>query len=197
MPIYGTPATAGAGPNDLTTLENVKGYLGLTDSVEARDDLLQRIITAASALIESILGRTIANDEYTETRNGNGTATMVAKYYPVTAVSSLTVDGTEIHVAVSQTDSGYLYDEDGFYLRGYLFSKGVKNVSISYTAGYSETPADIEDMCIELVAKKYKYREHIGQASKILAGETVTYERYDLTKDMKSILRNYQNVVPL
>lgn len=185
------------GSNDLTTLANVKGYLGLTDNVQARDDLLQRLITACSMFIESILNRTFAIADYTEQRNGNNADTMVARYYPVTDVSSIAIDGVEIEAAPSNTEAGYIFDQDGFYLRGYLFTKGIKNVVITYTSGYEETPADIEDMCIELVAKKFKYKDRIGHVSKSLAGETVSFERYDLTKDMKSILRNYQSVVPV
>ena len=79
----------------------------------------------------------------------------------------------------------------------YMFTKGRMNVTLRYTAGYAVIPMDIQQVCMELVGKKYRERDRIGQTSKTLAGEIVSFVPTDLTPEIKSRLRQYQAVVPL
>ena len=55
---------------DLTTLANVKGWLGVTATTD--DALLSRLISAASDYVQTWLNRTIATQTYSETRDGSG-----------------------------------------------------------------------------------------------------------------------------
>jgi len=56
---------------DLTTLANAKSWLGVSSSTD--DALLQRLVTAASRLIETWCGRSFSGVvSFTETRNGPG-----------------------------------------------------------------------------------------------------------------------------
>src|SRR5579875_3868416 len=101
---------------DLTTLANVKSYLSPPLTTTADDALLSRLITAASQFIESWLNRTIASAAYTDTRNGTGGTRLFLRNRPVTAVSSLTIDG----VAIAASDppplaAGYLFDHSSVY----------------------------------------------------------------------------------
>lgn len=182
--------------NDLTTIANVKAYLRIKVADTTSDALLGVLITAASDYIQNILNRTFKAANYVQRSNGNNVDIMVASDYPLVSVSSVTVNGVTIPAAPSEAAPGYFFDEDAIYLRGFKFTKGVRNVVLSYNAGYAATPPVVADCCTVLVAKKFKYLDRIGHLSKILAGETVTYERSDLTDELKSVLRNYAKVVP-
>lgn len=181
---------------ELTTLAKVKEYLGIPDATTDDDALLTRLVTAASDYIETLLNRSFASAQYVQTENGNGRDTIVAADYPVRSVTSLTIDGRAIPEATSPTAAGYQFDEDGFYLRGYTFTRGVRNVVITYAAGYDTTPPAVEDVAITLVAEKYKYMGRVGEVSKNLGGQIVTFKPSDMTDELKNILRNYQKVVP-
>ncbi len=175
---------------DLTTLANVKAYLSPPLTTTNDDALLSRLVTAASGFIQSWLNRTIASATYAETRNGMGGATLFLRNRPVTSVASVTIDG----VAVAATD--YRFDAGAIYLLHRSFAKGAQNVTVQYTAGYAATPPEIEQACIALVALRYKERDRIGQASKSLGGEVVSFQQKDMPADVTTILDQYINVVP-
>jgi hypothetical protein len=179
---------------DLTTLANAKQWLNLTTSND--DALLSRLVTAASQFIQTWLCRQIAQSTYAETRNGDGGTRLAFANMPTTAVQAVTVDGTAILPAVSPLAAGYLFDARCLYLNGYAFNRGYQNVTLVYTAGYAATPPEVEQACIELVALRYREREHIGQASKGLAGESVSFAQKDMSDDIRTALMLYRKVIP-
>lgn len=181
--------------SDLTTLANVKAWMGITGNQD--DTLLSRLIAAASAYIETFTNRTFESKQYVEVRDGTGKQRMAFAEYPVTAVASVVVNGNPIPAAPTMRDSGYRFDSIRLLLAGYEFSRGVGNVELIYTAGYSTTPPEIEQACIELVSLRYKERDRIGHQSKSLAGETVTFMIRDFPDSVRTILNNYKKVVPL
>lgn len=182
---------------DLTTLANAKQWLGETTATN--DALIARLISAASDYIQTWLNRTLASASYTEIRNGYDTDGIAVKNYPITAVTSVTVDGNAIPAASGQTDSGYVINEPGtmIYLRGYSFTRGRSNVKLVYTAGFASTPNEIEQACIELVGLRMKERDRIGVISKGMAGETITYSQKDFSDAIQTTLSNYKKVVLL
>jgi hypothetical protein len=63
---------------------------------------------------------------------------------------------------------------------------------------YSFIPADLEMACFELVGEAYRYRDHIGQASKSLGGqETVSYTRAIMSDYVQGLLQPYTSVIPV
>ncbi|MFK7088680.1 head-tail connector protein [Chromobacterium violaceum] len=179
----------------LTTLSNVKAWLNLPGA--ENDALLTRLIDAASAFIESWCGRRFAVQAYTEHRDGTGKDMLMFGAWPVTAVASVVIDGQPIPPAADFAASGYRFDELALVLQGYRFARGRRNVAISYTAGYAQIPADIEQACIDLVALRFKERDRIGHQSKSLAGETVTFYLGELSPAARAALAQYKKVVPI
>lgn len=179
--------------SDLTTLANVKQWMGITSNTE--DAALERLITAASNGVVSYLNRDLFSASYDLRLNGKGGVTVVLPQYPVTAVSSVVVNGVSIPVG-NDTSDGYFFDEGNVYLRGYTFSRGVQNVRIQYVAGFSTIPYEIEQAVIELVSLRHKERDRIGITSKGLAGETVTFTQKDFTNSIKNVLSQFKKVVP-
>lgn len=180
---------------DLTTLPNAKAWLGVGTSGD--DALLTRLVTAASQYIQAWLNRSIASASYTDTFDGTGKTKLMLGNYPITAVASVTVDGTAIPASTGPTTPGYVFTRTAIMLRSYAFSCGVQNVVIAYTAGYTATPPELEQACIELIALRYRERDRIGQVSKSVNGEVVAFSQKDMSDDIKTILSNYKKVVPL
>lgn len=182
---------------DLTTLANIKGWFSPPLATTNDDTLLTRLITAASQFIQAWLGRQLAIQSYTETRDGTGGQKLAFADTPVTAVSALSIDGQSIPPAPDPLSPGYVFSPTMLYLRGFSFTPGVQNVSLTYTAGYAATPPEIEQACIELVALRYKERDRIGHVSKGVAGETVTFTQKDMPPDVLTILNQYlRNFAP-
>jgi len=177
---------------DLTTLANVKAWFSPPLTTTADDALLVRLVTAASQYIQSWLGRQVASQDYTETRDGAGGRKLVLANAPVTAVATLSIDGIAIPPAPGPTAAGYMFSATTIYLQSYLFTPGCQNVAVAYTAGYAVTPPELEQACIELVALRYKERDRIGQVSKNLAGEVVSFTQKDVPSDVQTVLEQYR-----
>ena len=191
--------------SDLTTVENVAGYLPFSDlGVVANTDgsplnkLLKRLISSTSAFIESNMNRIFEPAIYTEVRNGHNEYFLTFSDYPVQSVKSVTVDGQDISAQEQWGSPGYSFDATVISLHGgYRFWKGRQNIVLVYQAGYDTIPYEVEQVCIDLVCRKYKERDRIGVHSKVLNGETINFSKTDMTDELKSVLRAYQKVVPV
>lgn len=184
--------------SEFTSLENVKSWLQLT--TDTADGELSRLIRAASAFIETKLSRRLLIQEYSETYNGPGGFLLPLRNTPIAEVASLRVGGVSIRRASdgSAAPSGYRFDQAAVYLvGGAQFERGVQNVSVVYTAGYTEVPADIEQVTIELVGQKFKEKGRIGEQSKSLAGQAMTFRDGDLTQGQRDVLSSYARKAPI
>lgn len=140
---------------DLTTLANLKAYLPMV-AVDA-DPVLSRLISAASAAIKRYVSRDIVWQAYSETRSGRGTPSMVLRQFPVTKITSLSIDGLGIpqrpalgsgSVSVSGWygwsggPPGWALEPDRtLWVSGYQFTRGMANVVIAYAAGFQAVEA--------------------------------------------------------
>lgn len=182
---------------DLATVEQVKGYLGITSVAD--DALLERLVGSASAYIQKWLNRDLGSDIYIASMDGNNSDTMLLPNYPVQSVTSLTIDGQAIPLSSGPLNKGYAFDDNRIVLRGYRFTGGLLNVEVTYTAGYAdgEIPADVTQACIEMIAMRYREKDRIGLSSKGLAGETTAYSQKDMADSTRHILNQYRRVAPL
>jgi hypothetical protein len=187
---------------DLTTLADVKAWLqtGQNPFPATDDALLQRLVAAASAFIENWLGRPVASADWLEVRDGTGGQCLAFANIPVTAMLSLSIDGLAIPPAPADGTgfgAGYTFTPTELALRGYVFTRRPQTVLVTYTAGYSATPPDIAQACIELVCQRYRERSRIGEVSKALGtGETVTFSQKDMSDAVKTLLSPYRSVMP-
>jgi hypothetical protein len=178
----------------LTTLARVKEYLSIATDDTADDLLLTRLIGSASSAIEVYCSRVFASATYNEVRDGTGTRKMVLRNFPVTAVSSVTINGRSIPQRPSPLSSGYTFDDLRVALTGHVFDEGVDNVQISYTAGLAAVPADVEQACIEAVSLRYKAKDRLGVTSKSLAGESISFSNDDFPDYVTRVLDQYRVV---
>jgi len=182
-------------------LSDLKAWLNINDNVNNDDAVLTNLLSAATGLIIRYLGWDLTTQAYTQTFNGNGRDRVMLSNYPITAVSSVTIDGVAIPVAGPYGGSnflpqGYSFDENTVYLRGYWFRKDIQNVTISYTAGYEEIPFEVSQACLELAADRYRQRDRIGKASEGLAGQTTAFSLKDMPPNTRQILDMYRKVTP-
>jgi hypothetical protein len=202
---------------DLTTLADVRAWLSTgSQAMPPTDDLLlQRLITAASQFIQTWLSRSIASQDYYEVRDGTGGRTLQFGAFPVTSVLEVVVDAITIQpvapfipappgqAAVWQPSTftvgpaGYLFTPTQITLHGYFFSRRPQNVQLTYTAGYRTVPSDVAQACIELTALRYRERTRIGEVSKHLGTETITYSQRDMPADVMTVLTKYKAIAPV
>lgn len=176
----------------------VRSYLGVTATTD--DTRIQALVDACAQFIETYTNRSYEEAEYTETIDGTGKDEVMLGNYPVTSVSFVSIDGKSVGPVPTPNDfvtTGFMFDSGGVILQGgKLFSKGRRNVVISYTAGFAQIPADLVQAVVETAALKYKQGPQTGLSSKGLAGETTSYVLSDFPRSVQTLLNNYKRVVP-
>ncbi len=210
---------------DLTTLADVRAWLQTgTQPYPATDDLLlTRLITAASRFVQTWLNRPILSADWQETRDGIGSYTWETSYsfsvQPVTAVILVVVNNLSVPpvpfvppappgqiAQVVQSfplgAAGYVFTPSSLTIRGYPVPRERSCVTLVYTAGFASVPPDIAQATIELVCRKYRERTRIGERSKHIGTETVSYEtvtfsRRDWSSDIQLLLQQYRQVAPV
>lgn len=179
---------------DLTTASDVRAFVGVKSDQD--DELIGALVSAASEAVKSWLSRDILSQPYTRIFHGHGGYDLVMPEYPVTAVSSVAIDGISVPAAAAYGQPGYRFDENQVWLTGYRFTKGFGNVSVTWQAGYPSVPRDIAEAVRELVSLVYKERERIGMSSKSVQGETTAYIVKEMPDRVRMILQPYRKVVP-
>lgn len=184
---------------DLVTLEYVKTYLGITGTTT--DNILSQLITAASRFAMNYCSRVFLTANYNKTFNGTGGQWMILGQEPVTAVTSVVIDGVTMPPNVPPAQTGWVFDSYAVYFKGgSCFQRGVQNVTIAFVAGYADiasVPQDLQQAIAELVALKFKRRDNLDVASRGLAGETISYITADMNRYTKSVLNLYTKAAPV
>ncbi len=141
-----------ASPFDLVSLSDLKSWLAITGTND--DALLARLITQISRAILNVIDRpAILPQAYIETYDGRDDISIMLRQWPVTGISFCAVDGVLIPaspplIAGAPAPAGYVVDGASIAppgvmqrlsLRGYLFTCGLQNVTVSYSAGYQIT----------------------------------------------------------
>lgn len=162
----------------LTTLANVKEALGITGNTE--DALLTNLINRATDIIERYCNRRFAETTYTnEEVNGMGSYILNLKHYPITSLTAVerrTGDFASPNWDALENDMYKMLDDEGqiYYAGG--FTEGVRNYRVSYVAGYSTIPTDLEQACIMLIS-------YIKNQTKTSGMKSETLGEYSYTKD--------------
>ncbi len=174
------------------------GYPAWTSGgfVGTDDPILTALIAYVSSWIENYCERTILSASYTSKYNGTNGQALTLSASPVTAITSVTIDGTAILAAASAQSAGYAFNDLGITLNDYRFSEGRNNVVVVYTAGYASVPAELAMAAIQLVALRYKLRASTGLKSvSMVQGGTTAYVD-NIPEDIKTTIDNFKRRIP-
>ena len=184
--------------NALTTLEAVKVAIGidLAEEDAQRDAALVQLINAASAWLESKLGRKLGRQTYTENKAAPGTQRLTLEQYPIISITSVTdtlsgaaVDGFDFS---DEGEIGVVFRENGWTYRGHIgglsydFIAPRRYLQIVYTAGYvlpkdatadepATLPADLEGLVWDMVSQAYANMQNGSQGLKSFSISDVSW----------------------
>lgn len=159
----------------LTTLENLKTYLGITDQSE--DAKLTKILESADRFVKNYCRRNFEYDAYDELvyfYKGLG----LVKETPVESIQTVeTLEGNTLNV----------YKEDGGIIT--LQEEFTGRAIVSYLGGYKEIPGDLELAVLRLC--EYFYLKPEGVTARDIPAGRLQFG--DLS-DVISILDRYRRV---
>lgn len=172
----------------LVTLSEVKDYLKInSDSTD--DGLLNTLIAACSQAIEDYCERTFTEKLYEdEEYDGSGTKYLLLGQYPVKTIASVEVDGQLLDPSEYKVkkSNGTLIRTSG------VWPKGDINISVTYTAGYTEIPFPVQLACKHLVMSYFK--ADIASFSTTF-GEGFVFRPEALPAQVKALVQPYKKVM--
>jgi hypothetical protein len=179
----------------LTTVAKVKTYLGI--SVSTDDTLLERLINFATDFIEEYCQRRFFKTIYEEIYDGDGfDGVLYLNQYPVTEIIKIEQnDGTTDNPNWTRLNEGEDYEKYLNEGKIYFYNqvKGKRNYKITYEAGYTIIPHDLEGLCQRLVGRLYEKRQSEGHASEGLGPVNITWGKFIDDED-RLILERYKKV---
>jgi len=139
--------------NALVDIDTALAYLGIASTDTARTFMVKQCINGASWFCNSFTKRKLLSRANVEYYNGGGQKTIMLNNYPCTTLTSVYDDLDRAYgattlidlsdLAIMPTDLLYMIVYDGG-----AFLNGVKNVKITYTAGYLTVPWDLQQACL-------------------------------------------------
>lgn len=163
--------------------------------------------------------------QFNEWYDGSGSAEQFLRHFPIVSVQILQINSVQIPQSTGWGSMGWTVAPHqrsiilrngsnnastppganlaNYYWWDQLFTKGGPgnrlNVNVQYTAGYSATPPDITEACIEMVAVNYRRRDWIDQASQSMAQNagTVRYRDWELPPRVLKCMRRYARLSPV
>ena len=193
---------------NLASLDDFRQYAGKQQTGD--DALIVRLLANAEQAIYKFLNRpALMSTPFTITINGNGRNRISVPYYPLSALTSVTVYNRNTQYPPGYTQptvfpsSAYTFgtedDADSRWVYiiggGYYFLKGVKNVVIVGTGGYATPPPDVVQAQLEMTLLNYRRKDHIDQQSKALLGESTSYIQDAMPKSAIALLNQYRNKI--
>jgi hypothetical protein len=179
---------------DLATLAQLKQDLVITN--DNSDDQLQRLLTEISAWFLNQINRgALLSATYTERRNGSGGDSIVPRYFPLSAVSSITVNGLSIPVSPDGVQGGFIFDQWTIFMVGcYRFTRGRQNVVLNYTAGYAAVPPEVERAVLDQCVFTFRRLPRLGTITQTLQGVTVaTFSQKDMAPGVQGVIDSYKD----
>lgn len=164
----------------LTTVPACKAFRGIPGDNQEHDAELARLIPAVQAFLERECERTFESATVTEYFSGDDWSDrLLVARPPIISITNLWDDPLRVYATPLAADN-YLIDnaEAGIIrLDGTTFSKGLKNIKLTYVGGFAAIPKDLEEAAIELVwATREKGANNlVGVRSRSVADGSVQY----------------------
>lgn len=169
----------------LIDIEDTRLYL-IEDDVDVTDATLLAALNQASALIRSEAGTDFAPVELdededpvpvTETLEGTVSRIIYTGHFPVADVSEVSYWYRPYNTDATVLDvEDYSWDDTGRILRvdGYGWGGPYSIVTVTYTYGYTEVPADIQAVCVAMTKRMIVYGSRYSDGQVQDPGATVS-----------------------
>ena len=182
-----------------TTVAAVKQALKIDSAETDHDQEIEDLINACYLMLEGYIHHPLKAADYTEYYDGDGTNTLILRKYPINTVTSIYDDLAREFGADALIDSDdYVIDNEEFigsvrlFQNTVIFTTGVKNVKITYNAGYSTIPKDAARACIMLVAYYFNRQGSEGMTAQSLGGKSESYTDEALPLYIRQMVNKYK-----
>lgn len=183
----------------LTTLESLRQYLGKDGADTQDDDLLFETIKRKSKVVNNFLDRNIEAQTYTEYYRGDGTNCLMVRQYPIISITSIYDDVGRVWpestkkdpttIAISNQTPGLIQLTGDIFINSAWWNwYNIENIKITYVAGYSTIPYDIEEAVNKLCSVEY------AKSKGMMAGVKSDRDPKSLEDEAFEVLSDYKRI---
>ena len=186
---------------ELVSTANLKTYLQITGSTY--DTALEAIKDAVEDWVKGFVDRDLLVTAYTEYYDGDGSGLLRVRQYPITSITSIHADPARLFAAATLIPSSDLItdvdqnDNIGIIeLYTYRFLRGIKNIKVIYSAGYSTVPDRLQYAVKLMCAREWTIYEKrlAGMTVQQIGEKSVTMEIDAIPKAAMDILNKYRRI---
>jgi uncharacterized phiE125 gp8 family phage protein len=206
--------------NVFLTLDDAKSHLRIALTDTQYDNKVKRLLQMATDLCEKYIDGPIKSRQFTETRDGDSSDTMVPDYYPVRSIEEIRIDynrqfdaptiinassyilrGTQdLGVGIKGLDV-VIRDDNNTSIVGRIFTGSVVGaIQLKYTAGWGTDMDSIPYDLQHAVLMTMEYYYLVGENRELNLkrkqnNQNQSYERDSgLPKEVEQILDSYKDV---
>ena len=147
----------------IVELADVREYLNIGDAQD--DEELGHVVNAISALLNTMTGRTLLDTDLTEYYDGEGTAKLFTRSWPINSTTS-TIEvyedadhefGDDSKLSSTQM---FIDSEVGcIYRVNDVWEAGQGNIKVVYNAGYQTVPYDLRGAALEMMQIAWRHKK--------------------------------------
>ena len=182
----------------ITTVANCKAFRGVASNNDEHDAELARLIPAVQAFLEQECGRVFDQATVTEYFDGDDwKGSLLVSRPPITSITNLWDDAARAFATPMAAAKYDIKDASSGYVRlldGLTFSRGQKNIKLTYVGGYAAMPFDLEQAAIEMVWAAREKGQHnlIGVRSRSVADGNLQFVNLDWgSPNLIAIIQKY------
>ena len=182
----------------ITTVANCKAFRGVASANDEHDAELARLIPAVQAFLEQECGRVFDQATVTEYFDGDDwKGSLLVSRPPITSITNLWDDPARAFATPMAAAKYDIKDASSGYVRlldGLTFSRGQKNIKLTYVGGYAAMPFDLEQAAIEMVWAAREKGQHnlIGVRSRSVADGNLQFVNLDWgSPNLIAIIQKY------
>lgn len=181
----------------LTTVPACKAFRGIPGDNQEHDAELARLIPAVQTFLEEECERTFEQATVTEYFNGHDWRDrLIVARPPIVSITNLWDDLARVYATPLAVSSYVIDDAEAGVIRldGLTFSKGLRNIKLTYVGGFAAIPTDLEQAAIELVwaAREKGVNNLVGVRSRSVADGNVQYVNLGWGSLAQDIIAKYR-----
>lgn len=181
----------------ITTVSNCKAFRKVEAENTDHDEGLERLIPAVQTWLEQECQRTFDQATVTEYFHGNDWRDcLIISRPPIVSITNLWDDPARAYATPLSASQYVIADAEAGIIRldGLTFSKGLRNIKITYVGGYQVMPTDLEQAAIEMVWAAYMKGDQnlIGVRSRSIGDGSVQFVNLSWPLDLDAIISKYR-----
>lgn len=182
----------------LIQIEELKQHIDL--DTNEYDAVLTIYAEAISVFIANYLNRIVELAEVTEYFDGDEIDDQIFLSNSPVVVSEETPFSFQYRTGSYSDPTWNNFDEDSYQLDdeiGIIYVEsmysGRRNIKVTYSAGYAETPTPIKLAALKLVAKVFNSRKSDGFKDESLGDASITWDKF-MSDDITALLSGYRRL---